>query len=213
MMQRRAEADFSRLPFTIYLLPPRLFAITERRGERGGSLSRFNSRLKPWIGLSTIDRRRNVFDELAKNSRPDRVSIYEPLYTDRWITLIASSFPLPSRLPFPTRYTRLFSNFVHRGRSIIDSRFLFFSFFLFSLSLSYFSLVTRGVRIKEKDRKKKRKRERERESPVASVEHRGNVVWRLNGNFFFFFFFFWLVKKVFFTEQQMLPGINSGISL
>ena len=113
----------------------------EERRERGGSLSRFNSRLKPWIGLSTIDRRRNVFDELAKNSRPDRVSIYEPLYTDRWITLIASSFPLPSRLPFPTRYTRLFSNFVHRGRSIIDSRFLFFlSFFFLSLSPTFLSL-------------------------------------------------------------------------
>lgn len=211
MMQRRAEADFSRLPFTIYLLPPRLFAITERRGERGGSLSRFNSRLKPWIGLSTIDRRRNVFDELAKNSRPDRVSIYEPLYTDRWITLIASSFPLPSRLPFPTRYTRLFSNFVHRGRSIIDSRFLFFSFFLFSLSLSYFSLVTRGVRIKEKDRKKKRKREKERR-----LLHRlSNIVGTSYDDWMeiFIFFFYRLVNKVFFTEQQMLPGINSGISL
>lgn len=33
-MQRRAEAGFSRLPFTIYLFPPRLFAITDE--EEGG---------------------------------------------------------------------------------------------------------------------------------------------------------------------------------
>ena len=212
MMQRRAEADFSRLPFTIYLLPPRLFAITERRGERGGSLSRFNSRLKPWIGLSTIDRRRNVFDELAKNSRPDRVSIYEPLYTDRWITLIASSFPLPSRLPFPTRYTRLFSNFVHRGRSIIDSRFLFFSFFLFSLSLLLFSRYARGENKGKGSKEEEKERERKRVACCirrTSWERRMTIEWK----FFFFFFFYRLVNKVFFTEQQMLPGINSGISL
>lgn len=47
-MQRRAEAGFSRLPFTIYLFSPRLFAITDE--EEGGE-DRFNSRLKPRIAL------------------------------------------------------------------------------------------------------------------------------------------------------------------